>query len=406
MLYRLFTTITVFCVSLFTVGHTSSSINVPVKKIEAHSKYNRGYFSRLKKGFYNPSDSTQIDSAYVDLQGRMIYKFSVKDDSVHYEFLRRLNDISLSYDTSIVVHADSAATYMRRARGKEQGAIPSWKVGNIELDNGNFDVWASTCGNITYSYPEESFLNDFNIQITVGTVYEATLGDSCILEIHESAWSDGDSSSPVVIAKNEYGCTPDNYRPEILDGVMYKRIKTRGDVVRTGEESYFRIEGFTADHDSLTVSPVDPTAIPTYQLSENQLNALAPYLSKAKADGKLLLIDFWGTWCNPCLQVMPRISTLLKMFSDKVSLLGVCVDSPDNFATAAKLLQDNGLNGMEVFEEHGKKDGISAIMEISAFPTYILLSPDGNVMLRGSGLDSIGSLGDVLGSAFGFPDAE
>lgn len=94
------------------------------------------------------------------------------------------------------------------------------------------------------------------------------------------------------------------------------------------------------------------------------------------------------------------------MYSDKVCLLGVCVDSPDNFDIAANILKDNELEGMEAFEEHGKKDGLCTIMEILSYPTYILLNPDGHVVMRGSGLKAIDSLGDVLSESFGYQEVE
>lgn len=400
MTTRLLTTIILSCISLIMQAVDQSPVMLPIKKIEADSKYGMAYSGRLKKGFNNPSDSAKLDSAYINLQGTLTYKFYVKDDSVHYEFLRRLNNLNLSNDASIVLPVDSAMTYMQRARGKAEGTSPSWKVGSIEIDNKNFDVHARTCGNVTYSYPEEQFLNNFNIFITVGNVYEASLGDSCILDIYEYAWHDGNSPSHIIEAKNEYGSDDGKYRPKVLNGRVYKELKTIGDLVQTGPDTYYRLDGFNAEHDSLTVTPVGAADLPTYELTETQLEILSPYLSKAREEGKLLLIDFWGTWCNPCLAGMPHISKLLKMFSDKLCLLGVCVDSPNNFDNAAKLLKENELEGMEAFEMFGQEDGIATAMNVSSFPTYILLNPDGSILMLGSGLPAIDSLGDILGSLY------
>ncbi len=377
-----------------------SPVMIPIRKIDAYSQYSKAYFGRLKKGFYNPADTTLLDSAYINFQGKFVCKFSIENDSVHYDFLRRLNSLNLSDDVSIVVPIDSAMTYMRRARGKELGPIPSWKVGSHRVDNKDFDVWARTCGNATFSYPEELFLNDFNIEISVANVYESTLGDSCNLLINEYLWYDKDSPSHTILAKNEFGSEAGKYRPKVVNGRPYKEVKTFGDIVQTGPETYYRLDGITARHDSLIVTPVNVTSLPTFALTEAQLNILSPYLSKAKKDGKLLLIDFWGTWCNPCLAGMPHISKLLKLFSNRLCLLGVCVDSPDNFDNARKLLKENDLEGMEVFEPFGKEDGLKNTLEISAFPTYILLKPDGSILFLGTGLPAINSLADLLGSLY------
>lgn len=129
MTARLLSAILLCCTSLLMQAVDSSPVMIPVKKIEADSKYGIAYSGRLKKGFYNPSDSAKLDSAYINLQGTLTYKFYVKDDSVHYEFLRRLNNLSLSTDALIVLPVDSAMTYMQRARGKADGTSPSWKSG-------------------------------------------------------------------------------------------------------------------------------------------------------------------------------------------------------------------------------------------------------------------------------------
>ncbi|MDE6304394.1 MAG: TlpA family protein disulfide reductase [Paramuribaculum sp.] len=400
MTARLLTAIILSCISLIMQAVDPSPMMIPIKKIEADSKHAMAYSGRLKKAFYNPSDSAKLDSAYINLQGTLIYKFYIKDDSVHYEFLKRLNTLNLSNDASIVLPVDSALTYMQRARGKAVGTIPSWKVGSIEIDNKKFDVRAKTCGVVTYSYPEELFLNDFNIYITAANVYEAALGDSCNLEIYEYAWHDEKSPSHIIEAKNEYGCDFGKYRPKVVNGRVYKELKLLGDLVQTGPDTYYRLDGFNAEHDSLIVTQVEGATLPTYQLSEAQLNILSPYLTKAREEGKLLLIDFWGTWCNPCLSAMPYLSKLLKLFHDKVALLGVCVDAPNSFDKAAKLLKENEIEGMEAFEVFEQQDGLVTVMDVHSFPTYILLNSDGSVLMLGSGLQAIGSLFDILGALY------
>ena len=49
----------------------------------------------------------------------------------------------------------------------------------------------------------------------------------------------------------------------------------------------------------------------TFKLSENK--------------GKYVVLDFWGTWCKPCMEEMPKLKEFLKATKDKVELVGIAV---------------------------------------------------------------------------------
>ena len=53
--------------------------------------------------------------------------------------------------------------------------------------------------------------------------------------------------------------------------------------------------------------------------------------SLADFRGKLVLVDFWATWCKPCLEIMPRLQKLHSAYAERgFEVLGVSIDEDDN----------------------------------------------------------------------------
>ncbi len=47
------------------------------------------------------------------------------------------------------------------------------------------------------------------------------------------------------------------------------------------------------------------------------------------ARGKVLIVDFWATWCDPCKKSFPKYQQLVDKFAGEVAVIGVSVDDPD-----------------------------------------------------------------------------
>ncbi len=92
--------------------------------------------------------------------------------------------------------------------------------------------------------------------------------------------------------------------------------------------------------------------------------------------GKLLILDFWATWCSPCVAMIPRMDSLQKEFGDKVQFLSVTYQK-----------ESEALPFLEKFEKQkGKHYDIPVITNDSVLtrlfphrvlPHYIWIGPDG-----------------------------
>ena len=70
--------------------------------------------------------------------------------------------------------------------------------------------------------------------------------------------------------------------------------------------------------------------------------------------GKIVILNFWATWCPPCIEEMPSLVQLQKQLPDKVTVLGVSVD--DDNDDYHKFLKDHGIDFLTVREGGTKTD--------------------------------------------------
>jgi len=65
------------------------------------------------------------------------------------------------------------------------------------------------------------------------------------------------------------------------------------------------------------------------EISAEAVGGDGPKTIKA-AQGKVLIVDFWGTFCEPCKKSFPKYQELVEQFPGDVAVLAVSVDEPDN----------------------------------------------------------------------------
>lgn len=100
-------------------------------------------------------------------------------------------------------------------------------------------------------------------------------------------------------------------------------------------------------------------------------------LSLSDLKGKYVIIDFWGSWCVWCIRGMPKMKEYYKKYSDKLEILGVdCNDPEQKWKDTVKRLElpwknvYNPKNSYKILEDY----------DIQGFPTKILVDPQGKVV--------------------------
>ena len=121
----------------------------------------------------------------------------------------------------------------------------------------------------------------------------------------------------------------------------------------------------------------------------------APTLDDAKIRlsdfrGKVVLIDFWATWCTPCVAELPNVKKAYERFAgDGFVVISVSFDKDG--ATAKKYANKNGLTWPQVWIKGADKSPLAKLYGVSGIPATFLIGPDGKVAaknLRGEKLIS------------------
>ncbi len=101
-------------------------------------------------------------------------------------------------------------------------------------------------------------------------------------------------------------------------------------------------------------------------------------LSDFVGKGKYVLVDYWASWCGPCIRQIPVIKELLAEFGDKgLEALGVAVwDEPDN---TVKAIESHGITWPCIINAQTIPTDLYGI---SGIPCIILYGPDGKILSR------------------------
>lgn len=111
-------------------------------------------------------------------------------------------------------------------------------------------------------------------------------------------------------------------------------------------------------------------------------------VSAADFTGKYLLIDFWASWCGPCIEEIPNIKQLAATYSHKnLSVISISLDDDKiRWLTAVKKYS---LPWTQVSELKGWQGSFPKQLDIRYIPQYFLVDPQGKFVLMGASLNAI-----------------
>jgi thiol-disulfide isomerase/thioredoxin len=114
-------------------------------------------------------------------------------------------------------------------------------------------------------------------------------------------------------------------------------------------------------------------------------------LSVAQYRGKVVLIDFWATWCPPCRRELPNVVAVYNQYhAQGFEVIGVTLDQDQ--ARVASFIKDSNMPWPEHFEGTGWDNTLVAKYGVVNIPDNILIDAQGHVLGRAL-------TGDVLAQA-------
>ena len=105
--------------------------------------------------------------------------------------------------------------------------------------------------------------------------------------------------------------------------------------------------------------------------------------------GKIILLDFWGHWCAPCIRALPKLKALKDKYQEKLVIVGIAAEFREDKQKWLDVIKNYALDWVQVSELEGDKGKINTQYNIQGFPTYFLVNTEGIIILKSFGLDDI-----------------
>ena len=117
-------------------------------------------------------------------------------------------------------------------------------------------------------------------------------------------------------------------------------------------------------------------------------------LSDHVGKGKVVVVDFWASWCPPCRAEIPKLQALKAKHGDKMDVLGVAVwDNPDD---TRKAMQELNITWPVIIGTQNLTEPTD-LYGIKGIPHIIVFGPEGDILARGlTGDDLANKLAEVL----------
>lgn len=118
-----------------------------------------------------------------------------------------------------------------------------------------------------------------------------------------------------------------------------------------------------------------------YDFSLQSVNGKTVSLSDFK--GKVVVLDFWATWCGPCRKGIPDLIDIQKQFKNKVAVIGISLDQDNTKADLVPFIKKFGINYPVLY---ANMDVVMNYGNIQAIPTTFIIDQYGKIVDRNIGL--------------------
>jgi peroxiredoxin len=99
--------------------------------------------------------------------------------------------------------------------------------------------------------------------------------------------------------------------------------------------------------------------------------------------GKIVLLDFWATWCPPCRKGIPDLISIQNEYKQDVVVIGITLDQKQTLKDVVPFVKEYGINYPILY---GNMEIAKAYGNINSIPTSFIVDRNGNITNRHVGL--------------------
>lgn len=130
----------------------------------------------------------------------------------------------------------------------------------------------------------------------------------------------------------------------------------------------------------LLLRSIEPNAFAESTLDFSISGLNGEKLNLATLKGKVIVFDFWATWCGPCRAQQPLYEEVKKRFASNPDVVLLNVSTDENRDLVKPFLARNGWNKTVYFE-----DGLAGLLRVTSIPTTVVFNRRGEVSARMNG---------------------
>ncbi len=125
----------------------------------------------------------------------------------------------------------------------------------------------------------------------------------------------------------------------------------------------------------LTFSGIEAQTINNFQLKN--LDNVSQSFTDLKGE-KLTLIDFWATWCKPCIKAIPELNKIYEMYNSKgVQIIGINCDGPRSVSKVAPMSKSLQIKYPVLLDIDSE---VKTDLNLIALPTLIMVNSQGEIL--------------------------
>lgn len=299
---------------------------------------------------------------YLRDRNEMIDSAVVENGAFRFEGVAGQPRVAYLYD-----HREPAAAQMRVFVILEQGAM---QVASEEEQEGRYKVTGSPANDAMAAYNAQriELLREYRDEATTDERREQIIEE--VSEQNESAVKEnGDNLFGVLLLQDLLYEKSASEMQELIDGfspamqehptmVEIKEFVAKKRLTEPGQP-YVDFEQPTADGGQLSLKSV----------IENPAN-------------KYVLLDFWASWCGPCMGEVPALKETYAAYHDKgFEIFGVSLDNNKERWTGA--IESNGMNWIHVSDLQGWQNAAAADYGVRSIPANFLIDAEGRIVATG-----------------------
>jgi thiol-disulfide isomerase/thioredoxin len=110
-------------------------------------------------------------------------------------------------------------------------------------------------------------------------------------------------------------------------------------------------------------------------------------LSVAGYKGKVVMVDFWATWCGPCVGEVPNVAKVYEKYHDKgFEIIGVSLDQDGNKDKLISFTKEHNMPWRQYFDGKFWNNDLAVKYGIRSIPAAYLLDGTGKIIAKGGGI--------------------